>query len=374
MVLTLYSPNMLSCLFQNEWHKWLLLNTGLFIYSRGSTRMSPLLSLHSLQELKHSRQFQGLLLIVRLLLIGILAWQVYDQPDFSAVFINQNIHVALGVYGILAIINYLAMLFRPTSARIFYLGIALDYCFAVSLLFLLPNQASVILVMAMTFVIAAYSDLKLSLLTMVNASYIVAAVMAGFIYNTLDNSQLQPIHLTGFSIFALGYLHCFKQHLQTSTNDLKGALNSGILQKKQLVDALTYLYPYHQRNQIPLSLLMIRVETATRAKKEFVRALFAGYKHRLRKCDVLVQLDRQHLAILLCDTSAAQTGHVVKALGMIKDEMHQPDIRLQYGVCPVPLEHEIALEDILLQMMTALNEAEIQNVNRLIFINAKQSD
>jgi len=338
--------------------------------------MSPLLSLHSLQELKHSRQFQGVLLIIRLLLIATLAWQVYSQPDFSSVFIDQNIYAALVAYGVLASVHYLAMLFRPTSALIFYLGIVLDYCFALSLLFLLPNQASIILIMAMTFVIAAFSDLKISFLTAMNASYLLAAMIAGFFYNTLTNSQLQPVHLIGCSIFALGYLHCYKHHLQSSARDLKSALNSGILEKKQLVDALTYLYPYHQRNQIPLSLLMIRVKAGSRHQKEAIRQLFTSYKNRLRKCDVLVQLDRHHLAVLLCDTSAAQTGHVVKALGLVKDEMQiqQPEFGIQYGVCPVPLEQEIALEDILMQMMNALKAAEHQNASRLIFINAKQSD
>lgn len=336
--------------------------------------MSPLLSLHSLQELKHSRQFQGLLLIVRLLLVGTLGWQLYDQPDFSTVFLEQTIYAALAMYAVLASVNYLAILFRPTSAWIFYLGIVLDYCFALSLLFLLPSQASIIVIMAMTFVIAAFSDIRLSRLIALNSSYFLAALIAGLLYNTLNTSQLQPVHLIGCSIFLLGYLHCFKHHLHSSVMDLKGTPNSNLLHKKQLLDALTYLYPYHQRNQIPLSLLMIQVNTARRHQKELMRQLFSDYKNRLRKCDVLVQLDRQHLAILLCDTSAAQTGQVVKALGLIKDAMQQPELRLQYGVCPIPLEQEVALEDILLQMMTALHAADIQNANRLIFINAKQSD
>lgn len=336
--------------------------------------MSSLLSLHSLQELKHSRQFQGLLLIVRLLLVGILAWQVVDQPYFSLVFSDHDINVALAAYGILASINYLAMLFRPTSAWIFYLGIALDYCFSLSLLFLLPNQAMIILVMAMTFVIAALSDLKLSLLTVINSSYLVTAIIAGFFYQTLDQSQLQPVHLLGCSIFALGYLHYFKQHLQNNASDLNSALNNGILQKKQLLDALTYLYPYHQRNQIPLSLVMIRIETTGGTQKKIVRELFAEYKNRLRKCDVLVQVDRQHLAILLCDTSTAQSGHLIKDLERVEEALDLSQTRLQYGVCGIPLEQGIAVEDILLQMKSALKEAEFQKVSRLIFIKPKQSD
>lgn len=336
--------------------------------------MSPLLSLHSLQQLKHSRQFQGLLLTLRLMLTGTLAWQVYDQSDFSSVFTDQAIYTAFSIYAALSSITYLAVLFRPTSMWIFYLGIALDYGFGLSLLFLLPDQPSIILIIAIVFVIAALSELKLSLLIAMSGSYLVAAIIAGWLYHTLNNSQLQPIHLVGCSIFALGYLHCFKQRLQHSISEVKGALNSSILTKSHLFEALTYLYPYHQRNQIPLSLLMIRLDTDARHQKELVSQLVTGYKNRLRKCDVLVQLDRQHLAVLLCDTNAAQTGHVVKALSVVRDAMPQQEMRLQYGVCPIPLEHEIALEDILAQMMTALHEADIQNVNRLIFINAKQSD
>ena len=87
-----------------------------------------------------------------------------------------------------------------------------------------------------------------------------------------------------------------------------------------------------------------------------------------------MQINPQHLAILLCDTSTSQASYLVKELMHIKQLLDQPKIHLTYGVCGLPFEQEMSLENILQQMMTTLNQAEHQKAERLIFINAKKSD
>ncbi|XID75332.1 hypothetical protein ACF3NA_01930 [Alkanindiges sp. WGS2144] len=336
--------------------------------------MSPFLSLHSLIEYKQSQQFQGLLLILRFLLAAILGWQVYTVANFSAVYINQNIYTALIGYSLLSALNYLLVLFKPTRPAIFYSGLVIDLIFALSLPFMLINQASIAVIIAIIFTIAALHDLKLALLNTILVGFAIAALTAGWLFNTLAGSQLQTPHLVAAATCILGYLYYFRTSSLYSTIDVKPALSPALGQKRQLIEGLSYLYPYHQRNQIPLSLLMVRIESAPQRQKAFARQLFNAYKGRLRKCDLLVQINKQHLAVLLCDTNASQTGQLVKALMQIKEGLGCPAIHLTYGVCSIPLEQEISLEKILVQMMDALNEAEHQKVQRLIFVTARQSD
>lgn len=336
--------------------------------------MSPFLSLHSVHTYKQSRQFQGVLIVLRLLIAAMLGYQVHQTSDFSQLFIDQNIYGFLIGYMALTLVGYLTLLLKPTWSLSFYYGPVLDWIFALSLLFLLPDQASIAIIIAILFIMAVLHDLKPSVLIFLLASYGLAACGAGWYFNTLTTSELQTAHVIAAILFILAYLYYFKTYFLTHHTDLAPQTGHLVLQKRHLIDGLTYLYPYHQRNHIPLSLLLIRIEGSTRQQKTFARQLATAYKKRLRKCDLLVQINPQHLAILLCDTSASQSSHLVKALMRIKQGLEQPKFHLTYGVCALPFEQEISLEDILQQMINTLNQAEHQKVERLVFINAKQSD
>ncbi len=336
--------------------------------------MSPFLSLHSVHEYKQSRQFQGFLVVLRLLIAAMLGYQVYQSPYFSQLFIDQNIYSFLAGYAALAFIGYLSLLLKPTWSVVFYQGPVLDWIFALSLPFLLPNQASIAISIAILFIMAVLNDLKANALIFLVISYGLAACGAGWYFDMLGVSELQTAHCIAAILFILAYLYYFKTYFLTHHTDLKSQTTNTVLQKRHLIDGLTYLYPYHQRNHIPLSLLLIRIEGSTRQQKSFARQLVNAYKKRLRKCDLLVQINQQHLAVLLCDTSASQASHLVKALMQIKLALDQPKFHLTYGVCTLPFEQEISLEDILQQMISTLHQAEHQKVERLVFINAKQSD
>lgn len=326
-----------------------------------------------MQDMKLNRQFQTLLLFVRLLLSGILGWRIANSQDFSTVFTNTSLYAFIGSYATLSIINYLLVLFRPTKASIYHIGSLLDWLFCAGLLFLLPNQAAVSVVIGILFILAALNDLKLSSLILLNASYAALATVAGWYFDTLMDASIHNAHLFSFILFLIAYLCHFKTHNQAYLAELKDSLNTTALQKKHLIDALFYLFPYHQRNQIPLSILMIRVEKA--AGKTALPELIQLYKSRLRKSDFLIQLDKQHLAILLPDTNSDQSSHVVKALKALKEtDPNTQATYVSYAVTSLPLDSEVALDLILQQMMQSLQEAEQQKVDRLVFVSVKQSD
>lgn len=357
--------------------------TLLIIYLIGSIKfsasddscMSPFLSSYSMVEYKQSRQFQGFLLLLRLLVAATLGLQVYQSIQFSTRYTDFSIFSILLVYSALAIVGYLLVLVKPTQPIIFYHGLVIDWVFALSLPFLLPNQASIGISMALIFAIAVVKDIKFNGLMLLSISYAIAALSAGWYFNTLKTSQLELAHVIALSLFFLGYLFYFRMHrLSSDTASHSQTIAHAIPQKRHLIDGLTYLYPYHQRNLIPLSLLLVRMEGSTRRQKVFIKKLFDAYKKRLRKCDLLMQINPQHLAILLCDTSTSQASYLVKELMHIKQLLDQPKIHLTYGVCGLPFEQEMSLENILQQMMNTLNQAEHQKAERLIFINAKKSD
>lgn len=335
--------------------------------------MSPLLSISSIHDVQKSRQFYSLLLLIRLLIPVLIGWQIYTHSDFSQIYNNQTVYTALAIYSGFSLLNFLLVIFQPTRTVFFYTGVMLDWLLAISFPFLLPNQADITVAIAVLFMVSAFNDLKFKFLLGLSISYLVSAIMAGWIYQTLESSQLHTAHIAGIIIFALGYLYCLKDSFKQSSSGLTS--NSPLaLQQKHLSEGLGYLYPYHQRNQIPLSLLMIRTEKLSRQQRGFIDQLMAAYKTRLRKSDLLVQINVQHVAVLLCDTSPTQASHLVRALSTLHQNTDYPEIRLSYGVCALPLDQPIALDDILEQMMMSLSEAENQQTNRLIFINAKQSD
>lgn len=326
-----------------------------------------------MQEMKLNRQFQTLLLFVRLLLSGILSWRITSSSDFSTLYSNTTLFCFIGIYAGLSLLHYLLVLFKPTKAGIYYIGSILDWVFCISLLFMLPNQAVLAVIIGILFILTTLNDLRLISLVLINASYIAAALIAGWYFNTLQEASLHTAHLFSFVLFLIAYLSYFKAHNQAYLTELKDSLNTTVLQKKHLIDALFYLYPYHQRNQIPLSILMVRIEKA--ASKSGLPELIQLYKSRLRKSDFLIQLDKQHLAILLPDTNSDQASHVVKAIKTLKEMNPATHSEyLSYAVSTLPLDTEVALDLILKQMMQSLQEAEQQQVDRLVFVSVKQND
>lgn len=336
--------------------------------------MSPLLSLHSLQELKLNRNLQSLFFVVRLLITSTIAWYLYDNSLYSKIFIESSVYISLAIYIALSTIHYILILFRPANRAIFFLGSGLDVIFSISLLFLLPDQANIGVVIAITFILACLNDFKLFQLTLLNIIYMAAALLAGWYFNTLYDAVLSPAHLISATIFLLGYLYYFKNNLLTSHFDLKDSLNTAILQKKHLVDALFYLLPFHQRNQSPLTLLVIRAEEQQNKSKIYLKELISLYKSRLRKCDFLVQINSQHLAVLLSDTDSEQASKLVK---MLKELVGKSDLKnsmINYAIVKLPLANPVALDDILHQSLQGLHEANLQKIERVIFISAKQLD
>lgn len=337
--------------------------------------MSPLFSLHSLQELRLSRLLQSLLLCSRFLIAALVGWYLYSDIDFSTIYTNKNGYIALAIYAGLALINYILVLFRPTHQSILLLGSILDTAFGISLLFLLPNQASIGIIMALGFIFTVLTDVRLSLLIALNVIYVAAALAAGWYYNTIDQAALNSSHIISLIIMVLGYLYYIKTNNIKHQADLKDSLNTSILQKKHLMDGLFYLFPFHQRNQIPISLLVIRIAGQNKNQKLIPQQLIQLYKSRLRKCDLLVKIDAQHIAVLLCDTTSDQASrYVVQALRQLKSASPLQDVYLTYAVARLPLDQELAIDDVLQQTMQSLQEAEYQRVDRVVFISAKQSD
>jgi GGDEF domain-containing protein len=254
------------------------------------------------------------------------------------------------------------------------LGPIIDAIFGISLLFLLPDQANISVIIAITFIVACLNDLKFFQLISLNILYIASALIAGWYFDTLHHATLYSAHIVSATMILVGYVYYFKNHQLNNHSDLKDSLNTAVLQKKHLIDALFYLLPFHQRNQTPLTLLLIRIETGQIKDKSYMKEIISLYKSRLRKCDFLVQIDPQHLAILLSDTNNEQATTVVKALKQLVNKSELKNSMLNYAIAKFPLEKEIALDHILQQSMHALHEAELQKIERIIFISAKQQD
>lgn len=309
---------------------------------------------------------QGSLILLRLLVAISIFWVLYDlkpsdTSDQSTLLIGILIYAGSSVLlGFAAIKSAAISMLKVTHL--------LDVCLSMWLLWMLPDNAMLGFSIPLVLFSAALVGYRAFGLLLFAALLLGTALFSAHWHNLLSSSMPMPIHILQGIFALLALLVSFRlQQPNTISGSHPIDPQTGLPYFSVLKEGFIYLLPYHQRNRIPLSLMMIRLPEKSMIQIETLQALCAYVAQRLRKSDLMVRYDQRHLAILLCDTSDHGAFLLAQALQQyLRTDNLAPT--LHYAVLRVPLENS-SLETLLQKMQDALILASQHDTDRVVFVS-----
>jgi len=308
----------------------------------------------------------GSLVLLRLAVAAALFWLIQglnpsNSVDHSVLLIGVFIYAGASLLlGLVAIKSA-----RPLVAKTAHL---LDVLLGMGLLWLLPNNAMLGFIVPMVMFSAALVGYRVFALLLFAALLLGFGLASAYGHQILSESQPLPIHALQGILALMALLVSFRLQ-QPLVNHATHATDAqtGLPYFSVLKEGFTYLLPYHQRNRIPLSLLMIRLPEPSNVRTETLQALCTYVTQRLRKSDLMVRYDQRHLAILLCDTSDHGAFLLAQSLQQyLGTDQNAPT--LNYAVLRVPLENS-SLDVLIQKMQDALILASQHATDRVVFVS-----
>ena len=308
----------------------------------------------------------GSLILLRLAVAVALFWATHEfvQSDTVA---QGALQVGIFIYASSSVLLGLATI-KSTSINMARASHLLDVGLAVWLLWLLPNNAMLGFSIPLVLLTGALVGYRAFGLLLFAALLLGVGLFSAHWHHTLADSLPMPIHALQGILALLALLVSFRlQQPNTTVGTHATDPQTGLPYFSVLKEGFTYLLPYHQRNRIPLSLLMIRLPERSMIHTEALRALCEYVAQRLRKSDLMVRYDQRHLAILLCDTSDHGAFLLAQSLQQyLSNDNNAP--ALHYAVLRVPLENS-SLEMLIQKMQDALVLASQHDTDRVVFVS-----
>lgn len=327
----------------------------------------PTMLEYKLPEQRHTTLvLQGSLILLRLLVAISIFWVIHDlktpdTSDQSALLIGLLIYASSSVLLGLAAIKSAA----SSMAKASHL---LDVFLSIWLLWILPDNAMIGFSIPLVLFGAALIGYRAFGLLLFAALLFGMALFSAHWHQILSSSVPMPIHILQGSLALVALLVSFRlQQPSIISGSHATDTQTGLPCFSVLKEGFIYLLPYHQRNRIPLSLMMIRLPEKSMIQTETLQAICAYVTQRLRKSDLMVRYDQRHLAILLCDTSDHGAFLLAQALQQyLRTDNLAPT--LHYAVLRVPLENS-SLDTLLQKMQDALILASQHDTDRVVFVS-----
>lgn len=308
----------------------------------------------------------GSLSLLRLAVAMAIFWAINQTSDADAA--NQSLLlVGVLIYASSSLLLGLATI-KSATASMAKATHLLDLGLSICLLWLLPNNAMLGFTVPLVMLSGALVGYRAFGLLLFAALLLGVGLLSAYWHDTLADSLPMPIHTLQGILALLALLMSFRlQQPNIASGSHATDPQTGLPYFSVLKEGFTYLLPYHQRNRIPLSLLMIRLPEKSMIHTETLQALCAYVAQRLRKSDLMVRYDQCHLAILLCDTSDHGAFLLAQALQQyLSTDNHAPT--LHYAVLRVPLENS-PLEVLIQKMQDALILASQHDTDRVVFVS-----
>lgn len=246
-----------------------------------------------------------------------------------------------------------------------------DGVMTTGLLILYPGVALIGFGISLAALLAMFQGLSGRFILGLSLVLGVCALVVAHSADVLVDSVPLPIHgVQGLLvIFALLTALRFEKITQGIT-PVESEINpvSRLPRVKALHTSLHYLLPYHQRNKIPMSLLMIGM-TGRVKHPPTMQELVVKLLGRIRHSDVLVHMDDDDFIILLCDTPVSGASALAKDIGLRL--MNETTLKLTFAVSPVSLSNT-AIDPLLIRMCDALEQARQQKTDRIIFVTEEK--
>jgi len=329
--------------------------------------MSTMLE-YKLPEQRHGvLVLQGSLILLRLLVAAAIFWVLQETQQIEP----QQQHlllVAILVYASSSVLLGLASI-KSAASGLIKTTHGLDVALGLLLLWLIPNNAMLGFTIPLVMLSGALIGYRAFGLAIFAAVLLGMGLLSAHWHHVLTASQPMPIHVLQGILALLALLVSVRlQQPQHGGEAHVVDPQSGLPYFTVLKEGFTYLLPYHQRNRIPLSLLMIRLPERSMIHTHTLQAICAYVAQRLRKSDLMVRYDQRHLAILLCDTSDHGAFLLAQALQQyIGTDQNSPS--LHYAVLRVPLENS-SLDALIHKMQDALALADQHNTDRVVFVSS----
>jgi GGDEF domain-containing protein len=322
-------------------------------------------------------QFIGLLIrFIGLILLGwAMQWQIMPIVQWHGeamhVWLMNPFTQVIILYSVVSLILFFSQMFWVSKRWLFVASSICDGILSAFLLLLYPNTAIVGFAVSLTAMLAMFQGLNARFIFVLSFILGIFSLITAHLYDLLAGSAPLPIHgiqiiLVFFALMsAWRFEHPTDHHKSRMDSDIHPV--SGLPCIKALHTSLHYLLPYHQRNKIPISLVMVHMNN--KDKPDVIFELAAKMLARIRQSDVLVHLDEDNFVVLLCDTPI--TGASILARDLSSYLMSATQLKLTFAVGSISLENP-AVDPLLIRMREALKQAVNQQANRVIFVTEEK--
>jgi hypothetical protein len=309
------------------------------------------------------------LLVIRLSVAMILLVLLSQQQLSSSWFIvgADALVVSVGGFGVLALLCGLLLPFVPRLPQHWILAtISIDVILSMSLLWLVPAQPWIGFSISIVMLIAGLIGFSAFMVIMLSVGLIMVAMMRAYLDGILQHSVATPLHLLQgiFGLIALA----ISQRLRVPTDHHmhQQDTETGWAKSGALFDAITYLLPYHHRNQIPLTLLMLQLPSSSTQRQCLLPMLTRFLNERLRISDVVIRYKARQVVILLCDTNE-------QGASVIAHSIWNEGCPAQQHLIPIAISHVpfygVATQSILDRMEQVLQKTDQCPTDRILFVS-----
>lgn len=324
------------------------------------------------------QQFVGILIrFLGLILLGwALQWRVmpfaqWHGAALQAWLFDPFTKVSIA-YCIVQVILFFSQMIWVTKRWLFVAASVCDGVLSVSLLALYPDTALIGFAISLTAMLAMFQGLAVRFILGISLTLGISALIIAHLFEILTNSALLPINGVQVLLVAFALMSAwrFEHHADQHKNNVESDFHpvSGLPRVNALHTSLHYLLPYHQRNKIPMSLVMVHV-VGKGSDSSAMQALATKMLARIRHSDVLVHLDEDDLIVLLCDTPVAGASALARDLALTL--MDTTQLKLTFAVSSISLDNA-AVDPLLIRMRDALKQAVHQQTNRIIFVTEEK--
>ena len=324
------------------------------------------------------QQFLGLLIrFLGLILLGwAMQWRVMPAAQWHgatlhAWLVNPFIQITI-VYSFANIALFFSQMVWVTKRSLFVATSICDGLLSVCLLAIFPDTALIGFAISLTALLAMLQGLSVRFILVLSLLLGISSLIVAHLFDILVNSAPLPVH--GIQMLLVAFALMSAWRFEHTRDNLKNSIESdthpisGLPRLKALHTSLHYLLPYHQRNKIPMSLVMVHA-VDYKNDSQSMRELAIKMLARIRHSDVLVHLDDDDLVVLLCDTPVAGASALARDLALCL--MGISNLKLTFAVSSISLEN-VAVDPLLIRMKDALKQAAHQQTNRIIFVTEEK--
>ncbi len=325
------------------------------------------------------QQFANLLIRVLglLLLVWTLQWQMLPLDHWHAAALGHSLSDpfirASFLYVLICAGLFLAQMTWVDKRILFVASSVADGVLTVVLLALYPGQAQFGLMIAAAAFLALLQGFGARFVLSLSLILAVCALVVAHLAGILAFSEAVPVNGVAAFLALCAVIGAWRfEHAGFEQEEVgrEGHPLSGLPLLHILHTSLHYLLPYHQRNKIPMSLVMIHLVGKV-GSAEHMQMLSSQILGRIRRSDVLTHLNNDNLVILLCDTSVSGASVLAKDLASSLQQLG--GFKLTFAVSQIQHENA-AIDPLLRRMQGSLEQAKQQQTDRVIFVTEEKQE